>query len=127
MDKRHEKTRNPGHARRCNHLSANIGSITAIGGPIEARNSVRQVTERVSDSVRYAINTSRAVDDRAFIPRIVQDLIREKNRLHIHRVLDRGRQILGTVYPMMAGRERLDPSLKVRPHTSGNVPEPDTV
>ncbi|GJQ79526.1 hypothetical protein Trydic_g16373 [Trypoxylus dichotomus] len=33
---------------------------------------------------------------------------------HIHRVLDRGRQMLGTLYPMMAGRGRLDPSLKVR-------------
>ncbi|GJQ70625.1 hypothetical protein Trydic_g23016 [Trypoxylus dichotomus] len=37
--------------------------------------------ERRSDSVRYATNTSRAVDDRAFIPREVRDLIREKNRL----------------------------------------------
>ncbi|GJQ71904.1 hypothetical protein Trydic_g3013 [Trypoxylus dichotomus] len=43
--------------------------------------AVRQVTERVSDSVRYATNTSRAIDDRAFIPREVRDLIREKNRL----------------------------------------------
>ncbi|GJQ69537.1 hypothetical protein Trydic_g14098 [Trypoxylus dichotomus] len=51
------------------------------GGPIELEAAVRQVTERVSDSVRYATNTSRAVDDRAFIPREVRDLIREKNRL----------------------------------------------
>ncbi|GJQ70092.1 hypothetical protein Trydic_g20135 [Trypoxylus dichotomus] len=45
-----------------NHLSAHIGPITAIGGPIELEAAVRQVTERVSDSVRYATNTSRAVD-----------------------------------------------------------------
>ncbi|GJQ79093.1 hypothetical protein Trydic_g5349 [Trypoxylus dichotomus] len=64
-----------------NHLSAHIGPITAIGGPIELEAAVRQVTERVSDSVRYATNTTRAVDDRAFIPREVRDLIREKNRL----------------------------------------------
>ncbi|GJQ70362.1 hypothetical protein Trydic_g1824 [Trypoxylus dichotomus] len=32
---------------------------------------------------------------------------------HIHRVLDCGRQMLGTLYPMMVGRRRLDPSLKV--------------
>ncbi|GJQ79543.1 hypothetical protein Trydic_g16390 [Trypoxylus dichotomus] len=63
------------------HLSAHIGPITAIGGPIELKAAVRQVTERVSYSVRYATNSSRAVDDRAFIPREVRDLIREKNRL----------------------------------------------
>ncbi|GJQ65109.1 hypothetical protein Trydic_g7254 [Trypoxylus dichotomus] len=64
-----------------NHLSAHIGPITAIGDPIELEAAVRQVTERVADSVRYATNTTRAVDDRAFIPREVRDLIREKNRL----------------------------------------------
>ncbi|GJQ67408.1 hypothetical protein Trydic_g8278 [Trypoxylus dichotomus] len=63
------------------HLSAHIGPITAIGGPIELEAAVRQVTERVSDSARYATNTSRAVDDGAFIPREVRDLIREKNQL----------------------------------------------
>ncbi|GJQ73986.1 hypothetical protein Trydic_g12732, partial [Trypoxylus dichotomus] len=63
------------------HLSTNIGPITAIGGPIELETAVRHVTERVTDSLRYATNTSRAVDDRAFIPREVRDLIREKNRL----------------------------------------------
>ncbi|GJQ71858.1 hypothetical protein Trydic_g14254 [Trypoxylus dichotomus] len=35
------------------HLFAHIGPITAIGGPIELETAVRQVTERVSDSVRY--------------------------------------------------------------------------
>ncbi|GJQ85884.1 hypothetical protein Trydic_g15340 [Trypoxylus dichotomus] len=64
-----------------NHLSAHIGPITEIGGPIELEAAVRQVMERVSDSVRYATNTTRAVDDRAFIPREVRNLIREKNRL----------------------------------------------
>ncbi|GJQ79611.1 hypothetical protein Trydic_g16453 [Trypoxylus dichotomus] len=55
---------------------------------------------------------------------------------HIHRVLDRGRQMSGTFYPLMVGRGKLDPSLKTRiyetvlrpiityaidaPHTSGN-------
>ncbi|GJQ79607.1 hypothetical protein Trydic_g16449 [Trypoxylus dichotomus] len=73
------------------HLSANIGPITAIGGPIELETAVRQVTERVSDSVRYATNTSRAVDVRAFIPTEVRDLIREKNRLR--------RQWQGTLNP----------------------------
>ncbi|GJQ79337.1 hypothetical protein Trydic_g16199 [Trypoxylus dichotomus] len=63
------------------HLSANIGPITAIGGPIELETAVRQVTERVSDSLRYATNTSRTVDARAFISREVRDLIREKSRL----------------------------------------------
>ncbi|GJQ79625.1 hypothetical protein Trydic_g16466 [Trypoxylus dichotomus] len=63
------------------HLSANIGPITAIGGPIDLETAVRQVTKRVSDSLRYATNTSRAVNDRAFIPREARDLIREKNRL----------------------------------------------
>ncbi|GJQ79525.1 hypothetical protein Trydic_g16372 [Trypoxylus dichotomus] len=73
------------------HLSANIGPITAMGGPIELETAVRQVTERVSDSVRYVSNTSCAVDDRAFIPRDVRDLIREKNRLR--------RQWQGTLNP----------------------------
>ncbi|GJQ65585.1 hypothetical protein Trydic_g7683 [Trypoxylus dichotomus] len=63
------------------HLYAHISLITAIGGPIELEAAVRQVTERVSDSVRYATNTSRAVDDRAFIPKEVRELIREKIRL----------------------------------------------
>ncbi|GJQ66242.1 hypothetical protein Trydic_g4296 [Trypoxylus dichotomus] len=63
------------------HLSAHIGPITAIGGPIELEAAVSQITERVSDSVGYATNTSLAVDDRAFIPREVRDLIREKNGL----------------------------------------------
>ncbi|GJQ68578.1 hypothetical protein Trydic_g17131 [Trypoxylus dichotomus] len=63
------------------HLSANIAPITTISGPIELETAVRQVTERVADSLKYATNTSRAVDNRAFIPREVRDLIREKNRL----------------------------------------------
>ncbi|GJQ76647.1 hypothetical protein Trydic_g15507 [Trypoxylus dichotomus] len=33
---------------------------------------------------------------------------------HLHRVLDRGRKMFGTLYPMMDGGGRLDPSLKVR-------------
>ncbi|GJQ79545.1 hypothetical protein Trydic_g16392 [Trypoxylus dichotomus] len=33
---------------------------------------------------------------------------------HIHRVLDRGRKMFGTLYPMIVGRGRLDASLKVR-------------
>ncbi|GJQ66521.1 hypothetical protein Trydic_g4508 [Trypoxylus dichotomus] len=68
-------------ARHPSWNSSHISPITAIDGPIELEAAVRQVTERVSDSVRYATNTSRAVYDRAFIPREIRDLIREKNRL----------------------------------------------
>ncbi|GJQ79092.1 hypothetical protein Trydic_g5348 [Trypoxylus dichotomus] len=46
---------------------------------------------------------------------------------HIHRVPDRGRQMLGTLNPLMVRREKLDPSSPhppcgqpLRPHTSGN-------
>ncbi|GJQ76483.1 hypothetical protein Trydic_g2193 [Trypoxylus dichotomus] len=69
--------------RRCRGpLSrTNIGPITAIGGLIQLEAAVRQVTERVSDSLGYATTTSRAIDDKAFILRAVQDMIREKNRL----------------------------------------------
>ncbi|GJQ79244.1 hypothetical protein Trydic_g5488 [Trypoxylus dichotomus] len=64
-----------------NHLSINIGPIAARDGPIQLEAAVRQVTERVSDSLIYATNSSRAVDARAFILREVRDLIWEKNRL----------------------------------------------
>ncbi|GJQ79385.1 hypothetical protein Trydic_g16244 [Trypoxylus dichotomus] len=33
---------------------------------------------------------------------------------HIHRVFDRGCQMPGTLYPLMVGRGKLDPSLKIR-------------
>ncbi|GJQ81710.1 hypothetical protein Trydic_g9151 [Trypoxylus dichotomus] len=36
---------------------------------------------------------------------------------HIHRILHRGRQMSGTLYPLLIGRSKLDPS---------HVPEPDT-
>ncbi|GJQ75506.1 hypothetical protein Trydic_g17593 [Trypoxylus dichotomus] len=60
---------------------------------------------------------------------------------HIHRVLDRGRQMSGTLYPLMVGLGKLDPSLKIRIYKTvdkmghrcahlhqetENVPEPDT-
>ncbi|GJQ79638.1 hypothetical protein Trydic_g16479 [Trypoxylus dichotomus] len=40
--------------------------------------------------------------------------VSDQGAAHIHRVLDRGHQMLATLYPMMAGRGKLDPSLKVR-------------
>ncbi|GJQ70698.1 hypothetical protein Trydic_g632 [Trypoxylus dichotomus] len=85
------------------HLSVNIGPITAIDGPIQLEIAVRQVTERVSDSLRYATNTSRAVDSRPFIPREVRDLIREKNglRRQWQRTLN---SVLKAKYNQMASR-----------------------
>ncbi|GJQ75556.1 hypothetical protein Trydic_g17639 [Trypoxylus dichotomus] len=53
------------------HLSTNIGPIAATNSPIQLETAVHQVTERVSDSLRYATISSRAVDDRAFISREV--------------------------------------------------------
>ncbi|GJQ66734.1 hypothetical protein Trydic_g15862 [Trypoxylus dichotomus] len=58
-----------------------ISVLTAIDGPIQLVAAVRQITKRVADSLRYATNTSRAINSRAVISREVRELIREKNRL----------------------------------------------
>ncbi|GJQ70646.1 hypothetical protein Trydic_g23035 [Trypoxylus dichotomus] len=44
------------------HLSNSIGPITAVDGPIQLETQIRQVTQRVSDSLKYPRNTSCAVD-----------------------------------------------------------------
>ncbi|GJQ71512.1 hypothetical protein Trydic_g21898 [Trypoxylus dichotomus] len=67
-----------------NELSSDHNPVLQLGQAAreheEPWTPVRQVTEHVADSLKYATNTSRAVDDRALIPREVRDLLREKNR-----------------------------------------------
>ncbi|GJQ79881.1 hypothetical protein Trydic_g18328 [Trypoxylus dichotomus] len=41
---------------------------------------------------------------------------------HIHRVLDRGPKMFGTLYPMMAGGGRLDASLKIQVNDENGYP-----
>ncbi|GJQ66382.1 hypothetical protein Trydic_g8491 [Trypoxylus dichotomus] len=63
------------------HLSNNMGPIERIEDVTQLEAAVQTVTDRVLESVQYATNIIPIHDDRAFIPREIRDLIRQKNRL----------------------------------------------
>ncbi|GJQ80516.1 hypothetical protein Trydic_g12407 [Trypoxylus dichotomus] len=88
-----------------NHLTNNMGPIMPIEDVGQLEASVQAVTERVLESIQYATNTIPIRDHRAFIPREIRDLIREKNRLRRQwqRTLDPARK---AEYNHLAGRTK---------------------
>ncbi|GJQ88826.1 hypothetical protein Trydic_g15863, partial [Trypoxylus dichotomus] len=88
-----------------NHLSNNMGPIMPIEDVGQLEASVQAVTERVLESIQYATNIIPIRDHRAFIPREIRDLIREKNRLRRQwqRTLDPARK---AEYNHLAGRTK---------------------
>ncbi|GJQ65865.1 hypothetical protein Trydic_g3967 [Trypoxylus dichotomus] len=63
------------------HLSNNMGPIERIEDVTQLEAEVQTVTDRVLESVQYATNIIPIHDNRAFIPREIRDLIRQKNQL----------------------------------------------
>ncbi|GJQ75498.1 hypothetical protein Trydic_g17585 [Trypoxylus dichotomus] len=63
------------------HLSNNMGPIERIEDVTQLEAAVQTVTDRVLESVQYATNIIPIHDNRAFIPREIKDLIRQKNQL----------------------------------------------